>query len=121
MEHLNDRRTYRSYLLALALGACIGAAAWHWALGPASVGITGVLQSDSASYQDSYLTNSIFISSPTAPNGRVYLRFGNNKTLNQAYDALGANAKLNGVMRPHKLDSGAIVTELRVRELEVTR
>ena len=121
MKDYKSRRAYLSHLFTLALGVGIGVATWHWLFEPDPVNISGVLQIDSASHEDLYLNNAIYISSPSAPDGRIYLQFRSNKQLNTAWDANGANVELTGEIKSHILDSGEPVTEIHVQTFEVAR
>ena len=121
MEDYKRRRAYRSHLFALAIGACIGVAAWYWIPGPKPVSIKGILERDTASHQDPYLNNAMYLVSPTSPHGRIYLRFRGNKELKQASGAIRDNVELTGVMKSRILDSGEPVNEIHVQKLEVAR
>ena len=121
MEDYKGRRAYRSHLFALAIGVCIGVAACYWIPGPKPVSIKGILELDTATHQDLYLNNAMYIVSPTAPNGRIYLKFRANKELKHASGAIRDNVELTGVMKSHILDSGEPVNEIQVQKFEVAK
>lgn len=76
---------------------------------------TGVVRLDTASYEDLKLNNAIYIDNSDAPSGRLYLRFKNNQTLN---DAIGKQVKVFGLKETSQLDNGELIWVLQVSDVD---
>lgn len=106
-------------LTTFALGALIGGIAItgliHSQHRDPVMSCSGRVQLDTASYDDAHLSNALFIENPDAPQGRMYLKFNNDRTMNEA---IGKSVTATGSLRSVKLDNGGSITELLVSELK---
>lgn len=101
------------------LGALIGALAMSGVhrsqhLDPV-MSSSGRVQLDTATHEDARLNNAVFIDNPDAPQGRMFLRFSDDKTMNAA---IGKKVTVTGSLHAVKLGDGRTITELLVGELE---
>ena len=84
---------------------------------PQTMQVTSVVKIEKQPHQDPYLKNAAYISSSQAPQGKVYLRFHNDKDLKLA---VGKNVDLIGLLTPVELKNGERVIELRVNHFEIS-
>lgn len=80
-----------------------------------TISFTGIAQLDTASHQELQLNNAIFIENAGAPDGRVYLKFNDGRTLN---DSIGKQVQVSGQLRSVKLESGNFISELLVEKVQ---
>lgn len=107
-------RLFSMFLLGLlaGLGAAYGYLTIRRALPVAS--FAGQVQLDTASHEDLRLEHGIFIENHGAPLGRVYLRFHDNKIMN---DTIAKKVTVSGRLRSTRLDNGNSITELLVESV----
>lgn len=80
-----------------------------------AISFIGKAQLDTASQEDTRLNNAIFIDNPGAPHRRVYLRFSDNKIMN---DTIGKQVQVTGRLKSVKLEKGYFISELTVINVE---
>lgn len=106
-------------LIAITLGVVIGAVAMFAYIDSQRrdpvMSCSGRVQLDTASHEDLRLNNAIFIDNPGAPHGRIYLRFKEDKTMN---DPIGKQVTVTGSLKSVKLDNGESITELDVEDIQ---
>lgn len=76
---------------------------------------SGSVQLDATSNNNLGLDNAIFIDDPDAPSGRMYVRFKNDRSMN---DAIGKRVKVTGPLKSVQLDNGASITELEAADIQ---
>lgn len=76
---------------------------------------SGRVQLETATHEDARLNNAVFIDNPDAPLGRMFLRFGDDKAMNEA---IGKNVTVSGSLHAIQLGDGRTITELQVGELK---
>jgi hypothetical protein len=76
---------------------------------------TGRVQVDTISHADPRLDNAVFIDNPDAPLGRMFLKFRDDETMNEA---IGKNVTVTGSLHAVQLDDGQTMTELHVGEIK---
>ncbi|AFZ01608.1 hypothetical protein [Calothrix sp. PCC 6303] len=104
-------RLFIVFTFGVVLG-CIGAISYIRISEPApAIAFIGKVQLDTASYKDIRLNNAMFIENPGAPDGRVYLRFTDDKIMN---DTVGKQVQVSGQLKSVKLEKGHFITELTV-------
>jgi hypothetical protein len=104
-------RLFIVFIFGVVLG-CIGAISYIGISEPAPViGFIGKVQLDTASHEDIRLNNAMFIENPGAPDGRVYLRFTDDKIMN---DTVGKQVQVSGQLKSVKMEKGHFITELTV-------
>lgn len=101
------------------LGALIGALATSGYTGfqqqDPVMSSSGRVQVDTASHEDVRLNNAVFIDNPDAPQGRMFLKFNDEKTMNEA---IGKNVTVTGPLHSMQLNDGRTITELQVSEIK---
>lgn len=70
---------------------------------------------DSASYENPYFNNAIYLENPTAVGGRIYLRFQDDGALNAA---INQRVAISGRLKTVDVGEGEQVTELEVLRIE---
>ena len=106
----------------LALGICLGMAGMHLftrqTVSPISV--TGVITTDTMTYADQELSSPIYIVDPTAPRGKLFLKFSDQTLRNEARtNAMNQNAEVIGVAKSKALQRGGVVTEIQVQKIRI--
>jgi hypothetical protein len=104
-------RLFIVFTFGVVLG-CIGAILFIRISEPApAIAFIGKVQLDTASYEDIRLNNAMFIENPGAPDGRVYLRFTDDRIMN---DTVGKQVQVSGQLKSVKMEKGHFITELTV-------
>jgi hypothetical protein len=104
-------RLFIVFTFGVVLG-CIAAISYMRISEPApAIAFIGKVQLDTASHEDIRLNNAMFIENPGAPDGRVYLRFTDDKIMN---DTVGKQVQVSGQLKSVKLEKGHFITELTV-------
>jgi hypothetical protein len=104
-------RLFIVFTFGVVLG-CIAAISYMRISEPApAIAFIGKVQLDTASHEDIRLNNAMFIENPGAPDGRVYLRFTDDRIMN---DTIGKHVQVSGQLKSVKMENGHFITELTV-------
>ncbi len=113
------RFRYLRLLSDKLLGIILGSAGTIWyfkgVFTPPEIRLNGMAVLDSASHQNPYLNNAIYLENPIPTGGRIYLQFQDNATMNAT---IGKMVTVNGHLRTVDIGDGQHVTELDVINVE---
>ncbi len=107
------------WLTTFAAGILAGAIAMfgyvHFQRHDPVMSCTGRVQLDTASHEDLRLNNAVFIDDLDAPRGQMYLRFRNDRAMNEA---IGKHVTATGPLKSVQLENGESITELQVSNIQ---